>query len=182
MWNKETGLYLIIVIVLLFSLYWYIRARRLENKVLGVENLTGLANTWDKDYRSLINMYGTVANFVEAHMQDFDIIRSNILVYLENMERFGLALNMYTSVLNGALDDIYETTTDKETKKKVKALKVQFKSLNEDTSEYLNGYIGEMYDFLRSEVEVHKVDCDIDKVLVEVKKSEYIKDVNFFDE
>lgn len=179
--SKIVGLTIIVVILLVFSLYWLLKARKLEDMLTKVDEITNIQDLWDRDYRAILNHYGTIDNFIEAHEEDFDTIRSNLLIFIENLETYQLIMKTSLTVLYNELDQATLEEDGEELRKKVKSLVSELDTVTLNSGKYLDRVIDDTKQFVEEEAAAHKENVDMDKVMEQVKKSEHIKDVNFFD-
>jgi hypothetical protein len=127
---------------------------------------------WDNEYKAIVANYGDTKSFIEAHYTDYDIYRSNVLVFISKIK--GLS-----GVVTKATDFISDSV--KKNKKYDKDLVlVDLEVLNKSLVKIINEIADEAAKFVESEEEAHSDRREIYKVLERLPKE--IKEVNFYEQ
>lgn len=117
-------------------------------------------DTWDKDYKNIIQNYGTVENFLDCHYRDFDSFRDNCISFYSSVSDINRRYIVKT-------DNLLELIENKKiTKDEIYNMTKHIKrEISDETFEMLQ----QLNVFLLSEAEAHTIDKDnIKKKLDEI--------------
>ena len=109
---------------------------------------------WDEEYRTIVGTYGSAEEFVKAHRADYNIIRSNILIFIAKLEKINKGLGI-------ALDCLIND--DELCKDKI--MRVKIESIKRSVASVLDEMIVGVKGFVKSEEEAHNEEPDMDNIL-----------------
>ena len=125
-----------------------------------------IESNWDEDYKRLIAGYGTTDNFIKSHYSDFDIIRSNMLVFVNRIKCLSKGINLIFSAVSTDLANSPEVS------KKLEDLK-------RATVKTVDNIVDDMVGFLENEEAAHSESMKINEVLDKLSKE--VKEINFYE-
>lgn len=128
-----------------------------------------LKDKWDDNYKQLIEAYGSTEEFIEAHYKDYDIFRSNVLVFIARLEKLKDGLIKVFDYLDKDIDK--DCNTD--------AVKIKLDAVKSSVIPALDNLIEDTKNFVEGEEEAHSFDRNVSIVLEKLNKE--IKDINFYD-
>ncbi len=123
---------------------------------------------WDEEYRSIVGTYGSAEEFVKAHRADYNIIRSNILIFIAKLEKINKGLGI-------ALDCLIND--DELCKDKIMRIKIE--SIKRSVVSTLTEMTDDAKKFIKSEEEAHNEEPEMDTILKKLDKE--VKDINFYE-
>lgn len=128
-------------------LFLYNKNRDYKSKVdkaeLVVKNINDL---WDKEYKEIVNEYGSASEFIRCHTEDFNVIRTNLIDFYSNFSNIS---RMYF-VKTEALLELIET--EGLTKKDIVNHIIR---IRRDVGLKTEEVLMLMHDFITEEEEVH---------------------------
>ena len=134
------------------------------------EVLEHVNDVWDKEYKQLIQVYGSVNEFLECHKKDFDIIRSYVVTMYAQLSIINREYTFKT-------DTLLSVQESKITKKDI------FTAINNikmDLNTQTNDLLKEIDHFIINEEEAHqnnKIMRDIlDNINEKYKKEDLYKE------
>ena len=129
-----------------------------------------LDGKWDDAYKQIIDLYGSTENFIDAHYADYDIFRSNVLIYIERLKKLRDGLNKTFDYLSRDIDKDCNTET----------VEIKLNAVRSNVLSALDSLIEDTEKFVKGEEEAHSLSRRVDVVLENLSKE--IKDINFYDE
>ena len=135
---------------------------------ISVETIDEAMKRWDKEYTDLIAHYGSVEKFEEAFRKDFDMFRSNILVFISRISEIRNGINraiIYTE------KDCSKSTDN------ITLMKLQ--ALQKGVDSALANVVEDMTRFIKCEEEAHQENLCVDDILEKLSKE--IKEINFYE-
>lgn len=123
---------------------------------------------WDNEYTSLISHYGSIEDFEEAFKKDFDMFRSNVLVFISRISEIRNGINRAITYVEKGCS---KTTGD------ITLIKLQ--ALQKGVDSAIASLVEDMTNFIKCEEEAHQDYKYVDEVLK--KLSEEIKEINFYE-
>ena len=151
-------------------LHQFLKIRSFRDKAGDV--IEYVNNTWDMDYKNLIMTYGTVKNFTDSHLDDFNIIRSNIAKIYGSISEINRKYMYQTEKLLELIEK--NKMTKKEIEEGIKIIMRDICILTDDELTQLNA-------FLINEEEAHSNDKKIIETLNEIdikyKNNDIYRDV-----
>ena len=152
-------------------LHLYLKNKEYKEKAETV--VEQINDVWDNDYKKLIQSYGTLDNFLEAHKKDFDIIRSNMVTIYANISEINRDYMVKTERLLSMIEN------NRITKEEIyKAVKMVRKDICMDTDDLLTRFNL----FIFSEEKAHSDNTKISDILDDIdekyKNNEIYQEVN----
>ena len=152
-------------------LYLYLKNKEYKEKAETV--VEQINDVWDNDYKKLIQSYGTLDNFLEAHKKDFDIIRSNMVTIYANISEINRDYMVKTERLLSMIEN------NRITKEEIyKAVKMVRKDICMNTDDLLTRFNS----FIFSEEKAHSDNTKISDILDDIdekyKNNEIYQEVN----
>lgn len=149
----------------------YLKNREYKYKANNV--IDHINDVWDKEYKDIIQNYGTTSVFIECHRKDFDIIRSNIKsIY----ERIACINRDYMSKTERLLT--FAERGDYDIKEITEAIKLIRRSICMQVDEQLT----DINDFLVNEENAHtdnrKMADILDSIDMKYKNNDIYTEVN----
>ena len=130
-------------------------------------------DVWDKDYKDIIQTYGTVENFVDCHYQDFEIFRNNIILFYSMVSDSN---RIYMTNTDKLLDLIERGKLNKE------EIYKSIKNIKRDTCIRDDDILTQLNNFITNEVEAHsdkdKVVDILNKIDEKYKNKDILKEIN----
>jgi Glu-tRNA(Gln) amidotransferase subunit E-like FAD-binding protein len=129
-------------------------------------------DVWDKDYKRILNEYGTFDNFLDCHKQDYDIIRNNLINYYSSVSEANRNYMAKTERLLSMIENGRITKDEIHT-----AIKI----IRRDTCMDFDEIITDINLFIVNEEEAHSdtKECAeiLDKIDKKYKNKNIIKDI-----
>lgn len=127
---------------------------------------------WDEDYKAIISTYGNTKKFIEAHYLDYDIYRSNVLVFISKIQTLSKTVQRAIEIVSNSIKK--SDTMDKD------MILLNLEVLNSSLTRIINEVVDEATQFVKSEEEAHSDKREIDEVLKKLPKE--IREVNFYEQ
>ena len=131
-----------------------------------------LINKWDEDFVNLVANYGSVSNYIDAHKTDYDIYRSNVLIYISRLKGLSTGVDKAINIIikkikeNSYLDN--------------KMLLMDMEMVKEALMTSITEVADDATVFVENEEEAHRGDGDIEDILNNLSKE--IKEVNLYEQ
>ena len=151
----------------IISLYRHIRKLQ---EIINTSAMDELLDRWDEEYREIVSHYGSGEAFEEAHTQDYNIFRSNVLIFVNRVKDLNSGLDRSLSYLEKEFN----------TNKDVKTLAIKLGAVKGAATSAINRLVDDTVDFLKNEEAAHLGKEYIDEVLESLSKE--VKNNNFYDE
>jgi hypothetical protein len=143
--------------------------RKLQ-EIINTSAMDELLDRWDEEYREIVSHYGSGEAFEEAHTQDYNIFRSNVLIFVSRVKDLNSGLDRSLSYLEKEFN----------TNKDVKTLAIKLSAVKGAATSAINRLVDDTVDFLKNEEAAHLGKEYIDEVLESLSKE--VKNNNFYDE
>lgn len=148
-------------------LHLYLKNKNTKEKVNQV--MDHINSTWDSEYKKILLQYGTIDNFIKCHKEDFDIIRSNMTSFYEQISDINRDYMAQTEKLLNNVDDTSDVGI---------AIKLIRKNICMRTDDLLTM----MNSFIYSEEQAHSSDNTIVDILNKIddkyKNNSIYKEIN----
>ena len=127
-----------------------------------------LAVRWDEEYRNIVASYGSTKDYVAAHLADYNIIRSNILILIAKIDKLSKGINIALDCLIND-PDLCKSNMDR----------VKLESIQKSIDSAISDLIIDAKKFVKSEEEAHSETQEMDEILERLDKE--VKDINFYE-
>lgn len=130
---------------------------------------------WDEDYKAIICSYGSVENFIEAHYKDYNIYRSNVLVFISQVKELSAGVKRATKHLTDTLSNRTQLNSfDKS------FIATNINCFEIALIEAIDRVAEEATVFVEGEEEAHHDNKEVRDILDKLSKE--IKEVNFYEQ
>lgn len=123
-----------------------------------------LLTRWDEDYNNLINNYGSVENYMNSYIKDFDIMRNNLGVFYKSIQEIKDCNSKNFEISLRAVERISDEYPLK--KELMTTLRCQQKGQDESLSQFAEALKG----FIESEEKAHSDMTRVTEILDKIEK------------
>ena len=127
-----------------------------------------LAVRWDEEYRNIVATYGSAEDYVKAHLADYNIIRSNILIFIAKIDKLGKGIDVaFDCLIND--EDVCSD--------KINRIKIE--SIQKSVASAVSDIVKDAESFVKSEEEAHSEKQEMKEILEKLDKE--VKKFNFYE-
>ena len=141
-------------------LHLYLSKRRYREKADTV--IEHINETWDNDYKKIINTYGSIEEFLESHKSDFNIVRDNVVKIYGFISQINREFLYRTDMLLDVIDEIEDLDMD--------IVQETIKSIKDQVSIDTNALLVYIRNFVNDEETAHSLETLAQKSLDEIDK------------
>ena len=149
-------------------IHLYRKVQRLSDAI-NESVIDKFVNKWDEEYRQIVEHYGSGEAFEEAHTQDYNIFRSNVLIFVDRIKNIREGINMSIKYLSKEL----------ETGKSKATMLIKLEAVRGSIESAMTRLVDDTVAFLKNEEQAHLGKEYIDEILDSLSKE--VKNNNFYD-
>lgn len=124
---------------------------------------------WDEEYKKIVANYGSGEDFVNAHIADYNIYRSNVLIFISRLQELARGVDRAMKYLEK------EFTTDKN----YEVMIIKLGAMRGSITSAINNLADDTQHFVEGEEAAHSETKEVKEILEKLKKE--IKEINFYE-
>ena len=125
---------------------------------------------WDKEFKEIVAAYGSGEKFIDAHLADYNIYRSNVLMFIARLEQLADNINTSMQYLEKEFSEKSNTAV----------LAIKLDAMRSSMVSAVKDLAVSTEAFVKDEESAHSQERNVRKILDKLKKE--IADINFYDE
>ncbi len=149
-------------------IHLYRKNKMIEN--ISLDTTQKILEQWDETYLSILETYGSCDAYVDAHMADYNIYRSNVLTFISKLR----VLSSYITKAFDLLELDYRNCGVSQD------LLDLLESLRLDVVSTINNLVDSTTSFVEGEEEAHTDKREVKEILDRLDKE--IKEINFYEQ
>ena len=151
----------------------YLYQKNKSYKDMAGQVIDQINEVWDNQYKEILKKYGTIDNFIECHLKDFEIMRNNLVDVYESMSHIN---RDYMSKTEKVLELIESDNISKD------EIYNAIKLIRRDICEQTDDELVKLNAFLVAEEEAHCENSDmidiLDSIGEKYKNNEIYNEIN----